>query len=66
MKKKLLNKEQNEAKGIIYKPCKFCGSTDYDMADGDVEDRYEGQVFEPDGCDVCSFKGRTPLTEVLH
>lgn len=42
---------------IIYLPCKFCGSKDYDMADGNVDD--EGR-YEPDGCDCCAFK----LTEL--
>ena len=38
---------------ITYLPCKFCGSLDYDMADGDVDD--DGR-YEPDGCDCCAFK----------
>lgn len=52
-KKKLGLEAENEFPDILYKPCKFCGSLDYDMADGDVDDK---NVFEPDGCDVCGFK----------
>jgi hypothetical protein len=37
---------------ITYKPCKFCGSMDYDFAEADVTD--DG-IYEPEFCDVCGF-----------
>lgn len=40
------------AEGIVYKPCKFCGSLEYDLADGTPTP--EG-VFEPITCDQCGF-----------
>lgn len=42
---------------IVYLPCKFCGSSDYDLADGDVDD--DGN-YEPNGCDICGFR----MTEI--
>jgi len=47
---------------ITYLPCKWCGSIDYDMADGDVDD--EGR-YEPDGCDCCGFKLTDPKHSLL-
>jgi len=47
--------------GIIYKPCKFCGSMDYDFAEAEVD---ENMVFEPTACDVCGF-GLTLATHSL-
>lgn len=41
------------AEEVIYLPCKFCGSDDYDLADGDVD---ENNRYEPNGCDCCGFK----------
>lgn len=41
---------------VYYKPCKFCGSIDYDLADGQPEEREDGMFdFEPTTCDVCNY-----------
>lgn len=54
------------AKGIIYRPCKFCYSLEYDQADAEVKDTYEGQVYEPEGCDQCCFGSKAPIGSVVH
>lgn len=45
---------------IVYKACKFCGSNDYDVADGDVDDN---NVYEPTTCDCCGF-GNVRFSEI--
>lgn len=48
------------APGIDYRPCKFCSSLDYDIADGSVDDK---NIFEPETCDVCAF-GEIKLSSI--
>lgn len=39
-----------EADHIKYKPCKWCKTYDYIVANGNVDDN---NVFEPESCDHC-------------
>jgi hypothetical protein len=39
-------------KDVTYKPCKFCGTMDYDMADGEPDKQNN---FTPRTCDQCNF-----------
>lgn len=48
---------------IIYKPCGFCGSDDYDFANGNVDD--DG-IYAPDVCDVCNFGNIRESSILLH
>lgn len=51
-KRSLASDEYVEQPGITYMPCKFCGSSDYDQSDGDVNDRNE---YTPETCDICNY-----------
>jgi hypothetical protein len=50
-----------DVESVTYKPCKFCSSMDYDLADGDVD---ENGVFEPRTCDVCCW-GRPEMSNSI-
>lgn len=43
---------------VEYMPCNFCGSEEYDMFDGDVDD--DGKC-RPISCDMCGLKSAFPL-----
>ena len=50
----------NEDDFIVYKPCKKCGSIEYDNVDIDeenVEQAPDGRyIMEPTKCDKCTFE----------
>lgn len=48
---------------IVYKACKFCGSLDYDLANGDVDEK---NVYQPNGCDQCGFCMTGPHKLIIH
>jgi len=51
---------------IIYKPCKLCGSLDYDQGDNDIEQLEKENVFEPNVCDVCCYGNVSQSSIPLH
>ena len=41
-----------EHPGVEYQPCQNCFSLDYDIADGEVDEK---GIYCPRTCDVCNF-----------
>ena len=53
---------------IIYKPCKKCGSTDYDNSEQVAYDHDANGllILEPDHCDECNFELMLSPSNLLH
>ena len=53
---------------IIYKPCKKCGSTDYDNSEQVAYDHDANGllILEPDQCDECNFELMLSHSNLLH
>lgn len=52
---------------VYYKPCKNCGSLDYDHADGEPIERPDNMYdFEPKTCDVCGYGNPKCGTIAIH
>lgn len=51
-----------------YRPCKKCGSTEYDNADQKAWDHTEDGrlIVEPDECDQCNFELMLSESDLIH
>ena len=54
----MYEKEDDLLENIVYKPCKKCGSVNYDNADcEDPVFTADGKIlFHPITCDLCNFE----------
>lgn len=53
---------------MVYKPCKACGSLEYDNADyREMTETPDGKfIVEPDKCDRCDFELVLSPSDLIH